>query len=216
MLVKRRKRKRPGHKYIAFAIFTVVAIFIIFAIWTDKAVRPVAALQAEHFSVATTDRAIEKSASEYLSQNSCRYSDFASIKYDSSGRVTAIEAIPDNINRVQSELSLMINNRLEKSGDYAKIPVGSLTGSYMLAGKGFDIRLRICPARKASVSLKSDFTSAGNNQTCHRISAVVTAEIKSSLPLYDFETGTEAEFLLAENVIVGDVPEASVYSWKEY
>lgn len=210
------KRRKKKHKYIAFGIFTAVAILIIFAIWTDKAVRPVAALQAEHFSLAATDRAIEESASGYLRENSCRYTDFASVKYDSSGRVTAIEAIPDNINKVQSELALLINQRLEKSAGYTKIPVGSLTGSYMLAGKGFNIRLRICPARKASVSLRSDFTSAGNNQTCHRISAVVTADIKSSLPLYDFETTTEAEFLLAENIIVGDVPEASVYSWKEY
>lgn len=210
------KRRKKKHKYIAFGIFTAVAILIIFAVWTDKAVRPVASLQAEHFSVAVTDRAIEESTSDYLQANSCRYTDFASIKYDSSGRVTAIEAIPDNINKVQSDLALLINQRLEKSAGYTEIPVGSLTGSYMLAGKGFNIRLRICPARKVSVSLRSSFTSAGNNQTCHSISAIVTADIKSSLPLYDFETKTEAEFLLAENIIVGDVPATSVYSWKEY
>ena len=210
------RKKRPNHKYIAFAIFTLTAILVIFAIWTDKAVRPVASLQAEHFSIATTDIAIEESAVNYLRDNACTYSDFASVKYNQSGQVTAIEAVPDNINKIQSELSLIINKRLENSRDYAEIPVGSLTGSYMLAGKGFNIRLRICPARKATVSLKSDFKSAGNNQTCHRISAIVKAEIKSSLPLYDFETETEAEFLLAENVIVGDVPEASIYSWTEY
>lgn len=214
--MRRRKNKRPNHKYIAFAVFTAIAILIIFAVWTDKAVRPVASMQAEHFSLMATDMAIEESTAGYLHEKCCTYSDFASVKYDQSGRVTAIEAIPDKINKVQSELALMVNERLEKSEGYAEIPVGSLTGSYMLAGKGFKIRLRICPARKASVSLRSDFTSAGNNQTCHRISAVVTAEVKSSLPLYDFETKTESEFLLAENIIVGDVPETSVYTWKEY
>jgi len=214
--VKRRKRKRPNHRIIAIAGILFLIILIVFAVWTDKAVRPIASLQAEHFSLATTDKAIEESASKYLQENSCTYGDFASIKYDSSGRVTAIEAVSENINKMQSELALTINERLEKSEDYAEIPVGSLTGSYMLAGKGFNIRLRICPARKATVSLRSDFTSAGNNQTCHRISAVVKAEIKSSLPLYDFETETEAEFLLAENIIVGDVPPSGIYAWKEY
>lgn len=214
--MKRRRKKRHNYRLTAVTGIIVLIILIVFAVWTDKAVRPVASLQAEHFSLAITEKAIEESASGYLRENSCTYGDFADVKYDSSGRVTAIEAVPENINKVQSELALMINERLEQSGEYAEIPVGSLTGSYMLAGKGFNIRLRICPARKATVSLRSDFTSAGNNQTCHRISAVVTAEIKSSLPLYDFDTETEAEFLLAENIIVGNVPSSCIYTWKEY
>lgn len=212
----KRRKKRPNHKCIVFIIFIAISILVIFAIWIDKAVRPVASLQAEHFSVAKTDIIIEESASNYIYDNACMYSDFATIKYNKSGQVTAIEAIPENINKIQSELSLIINKRLESSEDYTEIPIGSLTGSYMLAGKGFNIKLRICPARKATVSLKSEFTSAGNNQTCHRISAVITAEIKSSLPLYNFETETTSEFLLAENIIVGEVPETSIYSWKQY
>ena len=214
--MKHRRRKRQNYRITVIICIILLIILIVFAVWTDKAVRPVASLQAEHFSLAITEKAIEESASCYLMENSCTYGDFADIKYDGSGKVTAIEAVSENINKVQSELALIINDRLEKSEEYTEIPVGSLTGSYMLAGKGFNIRLRICPARKATVSLRSDFTSAGNNQTCHRISAVVTAEIKSSLPLYDFETETQSEFLLAENIIVGDVPSSSVYTWKEY
>lgn len=214
--MKRKKRKAMNHRFFAFAVILLLIILIIFAVWTDKAVRPVASMQAEHFSLLTTNKVIEETASKYLEENACTYSDFAEVKYDSSGRVTAVEAIPQNINKIQSGLTLMINKELEKSEEYAEIPIGSLTGSYMLAGKGAKIRLRICPARKADVKLKSSFTSAGNNQTCHRISAEVTAEIKSSLPLYSFETETDFEFLLAESIIVGEVPENCLYTWKEY
>lgn len=214
--MKHRKKRFISHKFIAVLGIVAILILIVFAVWTDKAVRPVASMQAEHFSLLATNRIIEETTAGYLNENDCTYSDFASIKYDSSGHVTAVEALPQNINEMQSGLALKINEQLENSEDYVYIPVGSLTGSYMLAGKGFKIRLRICPARKASVRLKSEFTSAGNNQTCHRISAFVTAEIKSSLPLYDFETETEFEFLLAESVIVGEVPEKGIYTWKEY
>ena len=214
--MKRRKRNFPKCRLIAVIAIFLLIVLIVFAVWTDKAVRPVASMQAEHLSLLTTNQTIEETASEYIAENNHTYSDFATVIYDNSGRVSAVEAITQNINKVQSELALEINSRLEKSGGYAEIPVGSLTGSYMLAGKGFKIRLRICPANKATVRLKSDFTSAGNNQTCHRISAEVTAEIKSSLPIYDFETETEFEFLLAESIIVGEVPEKSLYAWKEY
>lgn len=216
--MKRRRRKFPNRTHTVLIFITVlIVIFTAFALWTDKAVRPVASMQAEHFSLLTTNEVIEKAAAEYLEENSCTYSDFAAVIYDESGHSAAIEALPHNINKVQSELTLMINRELEKNSKASvKIPLGSLTGSYMLAGKGPHIRLRICPARKASVKLKSSFTSAGNNQTCHRISAEVTAEIKSSLPLYNFETTAEFEFLLAESIIVGEVPENARYAWSEY
>ena len=59
------------------------------------------------------------------------------------------------------------------------------------------------------------FTSAGVNQTCHRISAVVNAELTSSVPLYSFDTEVHLEFLLSESILIGDVPEISRYAWSE-
>ncbi|MDE5583993.1 MAG: sporulation protein YunB [Ruminococcus sp.] len=207
--MKRRKPKIFRIKSRIAIITAVVAVIIltVFAVLTDKAVRPVAEKQAEHFSLVKTSETIEKAVSEYISLNAFTYGDFAVIAYDGTGKVSAVETLPHNINKVQSELALMINEKLGDIKDsYVKIPVGSLTGSYMLAEKGMKIKLRISPSGKADVKLKSEFTSAGNNQTCHRISAEVTAEIKSALPLYDFETTADFEFLLAENIIVGEVP----------
>ena len=47
------------------------------------------------------------------------------------------------------------------------------------------------------------------NQTCHKISALITVEIESSLPLYSFSTEVSFEFLFAENIIVGEVSKIS-------
>ena len=214
--MKRRKRKFIWYRFFIVAIIIFLILLVVFSVWIDKAVRPVVSVQAEHLSILETNQAIEKAVSEYISTENCSYSDFVTVKYDSSGRVASVEARTQNINKVQSEISLEINRLLEKSVGYATVPIGSLTGSYFLAGKGMKIRLRICPASKADVRLKSEFTSAGNNQTCHRISAEVTADIKSSLPIYHFETDSTFEFLLAESIIVGEVPEKSICAWKEY
>ncbi|MDE5861972.1 MAG: sporulation protein YunB [Ruminococcus sp.] len=214
--MKYRKRKFTWYRIFAVTIVIFMILFVIFAVWIDKAVRPVASVQAEHLSLLETNRTVEEAVSEYISTENFSYSDFVTVKYDTSGRVASVEARTQNINKVQSEIALEINSRLEKSVSYATVPVGSLTGSYFLAGKGLKIRLRICPAGKADVRLKSEFTSAGNNQTCHRISAEVTADIKSSLPIYDFSTETSFEFLLAESIIVGEVPEKSICAWNEY
>lgn len=210
MRKKRRGRSNRRSVFGAIILAVIIMILIISVIKTDKAVRPVAAMQAEHFAKSSASEIISEAVLEYLEENRFSYEDFAAVLYDENGNVVSIEAIPYNINKIQSGLTLTINRKFNSvSETYSKIPLGSLTGSYMLAGKGPHIRIRICPAEKASVELKSSFESAGINQTKHRISAIVTAEIKSSLPIYSFESEVSFEFLLAENVLIGDVPEYS-------
>ncbi len=215
---QRKYRKKKLRHLIGAIIFIIIIILLIICITkTDKSLRPAAAVQAEYFANKAAEEAISESVTEYLTENSLEYSDFAAVLYDENGHPASIEAIPSNINQVQSELTLLIRKKFSRMSDsYHRIPVGSLTGSYMLAGKGPDIKIRICPAEKISVRLKSTFDSAGINQTTHRISAVIKADIKSSLPIYSFETEAEFEFLLAETVIIGEVPDYSRYAWSEF
>lgn len=210
----RRLTRRKKWRFCFLSVITITVI--VAAVRTENAVRSVAALQAEHHAGAFANRIIGEAVSDYIDENNFTYVDFAAVLYDESGSVVSVEAIPLNINRIQSELTVTINDRLRNADDEsAEIPLGSLTGSYLLVGKGPSIKLRICPAAKASVELKSSFTSAGVNQTCHRISAVVNAELTSSVPLYSFDTSVCLEFLLSENILIGEVPEISRYAWSE-
>ena len=114
---------------------------------------------------------------------------------------------------MQSDLTLLINKELEISGKRtSKIAVGSLTSSYLLTGKGPKINIRVSPIGVADVKLKSDFSEAGINQTRHRISAIVCVKMTSSVPLYSFETESDFEFILAENILIGDVPNITPYA----
>lgn len=215
--MRRRRRRLSRRGKLGAVLLAIIAVlFAIALIRADKAVKPAAAIQAEYYSRLTANEIVSSAVSEYLDENRFTYSDFAAVLYDESGKAVSIEAVTYNINKAQSELSMMINSEFEKTGDTsAEIPLGTLTDSFLLAGKGPRIRLRICPANEATVELTSSFESAGINQTCHRISAVVTADISSSIPLYSFETTVSFEFLLAENVIVGGVPESTLSVWGE-
>lgn len=212
---RRRKMRHSGKGFIGGIIFIIIIVLLIAAIVrTDKAVRPVAAMRAEHFASASANEVIGAAVAEYLDENRFTYSDFAAVLYDEKGNAVSVESVPYNINKVQSELTVRINEALSSSNAKTeRIPLGSLTGSYMLVGKGPELKLKVCPAGSADVRLTSSFDSAGVNQTRHRISAVVTAELRSSVPLYSFSTTVSFEFLLAENIIVGGVPYVSRYAW---
>ena len=135
--------------------------------------------------------------------------------YDDNKKANSIETIPYTINKVQSDLTLLINKELEQSGSRsALIPLGTLTDSFLLTGKGPKIKIKVAPMGVAAVELKSEFNTSGINQTVHRISAVISTKMSSSTPLYSFDVVSEFELILAENVIVGAVPDISPYTIK--
>ena len=214
---KRRRNDLSGKTIAGGAVFAVIIVLLILALFkAESSLRPVAAMQAEQLARSSANEIIGSTVADYLSENRFEYSDFAAVVYDESGRTVSVEAFPHSINRVQSELTKRINKALSSANSRTeRIPVGSLTGSSMLTGKGPSLKVKICPAGAAQVALKSDFTSAGLNQTRHCISAVITAQIRSSVPIYSFDTEVSFEFLLAENIIVGNVPAVSRYAWNE-
>lgn len=205
----RKRRKNIKNKIIIFIIIIIFILIFIFLIRSiEKNIAPSAIRQGEYYSRLTANKVINKAVSDYLKENKYEYSDFSAILYDEDGRAVSIESISYNINKVQSDLVVKISDEFSDGKNIrTKIPIGSLTDSYILAGRGFCVPLDICSIANVDVKLKSDFTTAGLNQTCHRISAVVSAEINSAIPLYSFSSRAEFEFLIAENVIVGDVPD---------
>lgn len=50
--MKHRKKRFISHKFIAVLGIVAILILIVFAVWTDKAVRPVASMQAGTFFIA--------------------------------------------------------------------------------------------------------------------------------------------------------------------
>lgn len=209
------RKKRNFRSSVGILFFLIVIIIVVIAIFRlEKTVRPVAEMQSEQIARHTANMIITETVSDYIAENDYTYSDFATVLYDENGRTASVEAMSGNINRLQSELAVKINKQLsDNKQTSAKISVGSLSGSYLFAGRGPTVEVRICPIGEAEVKLKSSFDSAGINQTRHRIYAEISANLISSIPLYRFETEESFEFLIAETIIVGNVPDYAVKAW---
>ena len=86
------------------------------------------------------------------------------------------------------------------------IPVGNLLGGTLLSGRGPRLKLDILSVTNVVTSFRNDFTSAGINQTRHRI--IMDVEVTLEVMLGN-ERGTDTvntEVNVAETVIVGAVP----------
>ena len=75
-------------------------------------------------------------------------------------------------------------------------------------GRGPLIPLKITLAGTVITELQSQFLSAGINQTKHELTLSVKARIFIRMPGYYTTAEITTNFLVAETVIVGEVPDA--------
>ena len=126
------------------------------------------------------------------------------LEKDETGRVAALESNMAAFNRLRSQIADEILRRLsEVSTSERSIPVGTLTGSTLLAGRGPCIRVRMQAVGSTDASLRNAFSAAGINQTRH--------QILLSVDVYTASTKVSNEIAVAETVIVGSVPETYTY-----
>ena len=101
--------------------------------------------------------------------------------------------------------------RLEDSQLELTIPVGSLLPLEPTWARGPELHLRALALGTASAEFESEFTSAGINQTKHRIVLRIDVYVSILLPGYSTVTQVTNEITVAETVIVGEVPGTYTY-----
>ena len=131
---------------------------------------------------------------------------------DAEGHVTALRSNMAAFNRLQASIADDILQRMaEVSSTDLAIPIGTLTGSPLLAGRGPCLRVRMQSVGTATARFDNQFSSAGINQTRHRIILDVDVHVSILLPGLTTYTKVSNEISVAETVIVGGVPETYTY-----
>ncbi|MBR0351227.1 MAG: sporulation protein YunB [Clostridia bacterium] len=77
----------------------------------------------------------------------------------------------------------------------------------IFSGQGPGIKITISTVGNVKTDLKSEFTAQGINQTLHRVYLQVECEVSILTPFDTIERSITNQVLIAENVIVGHIPE---------
>ena len=137
-----------------------------------------------------------------------RYSDFVTLERDAAGRVTSITSNTAANSRFKRLVTESIAQRLSAldRGELG-VPLGTLTGEPLLLGAGPAIRTRVDSVGDVAADYANSFTSAGVNQTLHRVSLEITATIYLFLPGGVLPVSVSSSVCVAETVIVGETPD---------
>ena len=121
------------------------------------------------------------------------------------------------VNRLKTDILNIINDEiLALDTSDMGIPLGSLFLPELLSGKGPAIPVRILTIRNSDADFRSSFTQAGINQTLHQLIMDVSVDVAVLVLGHTSSFTVSSQVVVAETVIVGDVPNTFLQSTGGY
>lgn len=193
--------------YIILALIVILAVLVfVFHRQVSRHMAEICEYKGRNTATEIINDAVELQLQREAEQNRS----YLEIKRDSDGKITSIETNSAAVNELQKNVRESVNNELsEIENKELSLPLGTLSGITFFSGRGPDVSLRLHQVGAVDTEIHSEFIAQGINQTKHRISILVTAEVSAILPLHSTDIVISDEFLVSETIIVGEIP--SVY-----
>lgn len=201
--------RRSVLRTMGFLLFVMLLAVVIFA---SGQLRPLLARMAVTRVENTVNRIVSEAVNESITSGKISYDRLTSFEKDADGHITAVYSNMAAFNQLQAEILDVVLARIEQvSARELSIPVGSLTGSPLLAGRGPRIRVRMESIGSSSAEFQNQFETGGINQTRHQIILKLNVSVGILLPGFTTTTSVSNAVTVAETVIVGSVPESYTY-----
>ncbi|MFW5981041.1 MAG: sporulation protein YunB [bacterium] len=140
------------------------------------------------------------------------YQDMINYIYNDNGDIVMMQPNLNQINSFNSQVSLEIQKRLEAIGrETIKVPLTRILGIEILSAYGPDLSLKMLPVGFTKPpEIVDSFSSAGINQTRHKIYLSITIKVRLMVPFRSKEVDVYADVPVTEVVILGRVPQVYI------
>lgn len=197
---KKNKEKSKTLKITAILIIAVCTAGI-----SLKGIQPIMEKNCRSLAKSVGTKISNIKATEVMAKY--EYNDILEISKDENGNITRVGTNVFTINKIISDVPVYIQEEFEKEENISfKIPLGSFFGSKLFAGRGPKVNIKMQMVGDLDTDLRSEFSSAGINQTLHRIYLQLNCKIIILTPFETIEEEIANQVLIAEGVIVGEIP----------
>lgn len=199
----RRRKLKPVVKLLLALVFIILVLAAL-----NYYITPVVNIAVKSKIEALACEAVNSAVIDELNESGMEYKDFVNINRSDDNQVLAISSDSVKINKFKSAVSARAAENLNNSSvESIKIPLGTLLGSNIFSGRGPNISIKVTILGNIKNNLRSEFVSAGINQTKHQIYLDFGAKMAVMLPSYDNYVDISTSVIVAETVIIGTVPE---------
>lgn len=206
-------RRRMDRRVLARAfLFILMALVLTLVIFATSQLRPLLESLATTRVSNAVNRIVSEAVDEAIENGEISYEQLISFEKDNEGKITAVHSNMAACNRLQSQILDIILARIDQvSARELSIPIGTLSGSTLLAGRGPRISVRMESVGSSTANFENEFIAAGINQTKHQIVLNIDVYVSILLPGFTTVTQVSNAVTVAETVIVGSVPDTYTY-----
>jgi len=190
-------------------LLAIAALLILVLLFFNRYVNPVIIDSSEASVRSLTAKSMGAAITSALTDSAFSYDDLIHINKDNEGKIRMIQANALKINLLARTAAMNAQANIDAAGSRGiQIPVGTLTGMPIFAGKGFTISVKFVPIGSVAAEFRSEFSGAGINQTLHRIYIRLRSDVDIVLPTTRKSLSTATEMMVAESIVIGEVPNA--------
>lgn len=199
--------RRARRRLIRWICVILILCVILFLLFRSRYNEPVRLLARTQITNATSDL-INDAIDRQIEAGDIHYDRIVYFEKDLNGRITALKTNMTEVNRLKTCTLNIINDEiLALDTSDIGVPLGSIFVPEVFSGQGPIIPVEIISIRNSDAYFTSNFTQAGINQTLHQLTMSVLVDV-SVLVLGETASFTvTSEVVVAETVIVGDVPD---------
>ena len=135
------------------------------------------------------------------------YGELAKTAYDAGGRVRSITVDSTAVNIMRADVSRRLCEKLgELEKFYVDVDLSNIfEDEVIFGGSPISVTVDIVPTGGVETDVKSEFVSAGINQTNYRMNLTVDASITADV-ISSFTVDVSTSINIVDMLIVGDVP----------
>lgn len=204
----KRSGQNSGKWFILLVLLMVLAVYSV--VFTERIIKPNVAAIAEVKVKAMITQIVNDAVHKQFRSDS-DVNELLTIKTDQEGNITYVESNTTAMNNLATELTQAVQSQYRWSEAVAlEVPVGSIVGSQILSQIGPYISLKVLPIGMSRANFKTEFESMGINQTKYKVYLQMDSQARVLAPFSINNIEIQNTILIAEAIIVGEVPEAYI------
>ncbi len=200
-----RKKKRKIRTFFITGCIFIIAVCVF--IFLENTMKETLSSAAELKSKEIIEQIINGAVYEQTHQEDGTELEIIRTDEDAEGNLQLVTLNTSLLNKIGTEIAKRVNDDIyyDKT-DQIRLSLGSLIGSRLLSQTGPYFTFDIVPVAVINVGYKTEFESTGINQSKYKVYLDVKTETRLMVPFMSEQFETVNTVLIAEAVIVGEVP----------
>ena len=199
----KKKRSLVIRICIALLIVFFLALFLL-EIKIKPVTRSIAMVQARSFAAA----AINETVTEVLEEMQITPDSLEIVSVRDGGELASLSTNTVIVNKLKNMITLRVQQAISDiKNKRIEIPLGTVLGTEIWNGMGPGVPVYISLSGSVNSDFEEKLESGGINQTVHKLSVRVCADIQVIMPSGSGSERVETTVLIGETVIVGKTPD---------